>query len=99
MNVSLEKITLEMRLFGLFGVIIDGVVKQKCFKKCTILFIFILKIKIIYFFNELRIPLDKSRKRNLIKNRKTMRDKNGNVVYQIQIDKPINDNWRYLSYT
>lgn len=49
------------------------------------------------FFNEIRIPLDKPRKRNLVEmidgKKVSMRDDKGKVVYKTQIDKPLPDWW------
>lgn len=46
-------------------------------------------------FNEIRLPLDKPRRRNLVdgKTRTSLKDKDGNIVYRDQTDKPIGDVW------
>ena len=67
--------------------------KAKMFQEMHDTIYFYTKNKNNMFYNELRIPLEKPRKRNLVANRKTMRDENGNVVYRMQIDKPLSDNW------
>jgi len=48
-----------------------------------------------YIFNEQRIPLNRSRKRNLVdgKTRTSLRDENGDIVYIEQTDRPIGDVW------
>lgn len=45
--------------------------------------------------NEIRIQLDKPRKRNLVdgKTRTSLRDDDGNVVYSKQTDRPVGDVW------
>ena len=48
-------------------------------------------------YHEVRVPLDKPRKRNLVQCengvKSSKRDGSGNIVYNVQIDKPINDVW------
>ena len=48
-------------------------------------------------FHEQRMPIPETRKRNLVQivngKKVSMRDKNGNVVYRIQTDKPVPDWW------
>lgn len=48
-------------------------------------------------YQEIRVPLYKTRKRNLVQcnngSKISKKDENGNVIYKIQTDKPINDVW------
>jgi len=48
-------------------------------------------------FNEIRIPLEKPRKRNLVEivdgKKVSKRDANGKIIYRTQTDKPLSDWW------
>jgi len=48
-------------------------------------------------FNEIRIPLEKPRKRNLVEmvngKKVSKRDNDGNIIYRMQTDKPLSDWW------
>jgi DNA modification methylase len=48
-------------------------------------------------FNEIRIPLETPRKRNLVAmvngKKVSKRDENGKIIYKMQIDKPLSDWW------
>ena len=49
------------------------------------------------YFNVLKIPLDKNRKRNLVEmidgKKVCKRDENGDIIYREQTDKPLSDVW------